>query len=742
MNFRSIFLIPLISTLAACGGVDDEPDNPVDTSTISSCIQDNWTRTIRGTSGSVDLTFEFREDGTYVQRSHVDNISTAEYLGGIENTDLDLPVLPGLSIDVGMLASILGPFYAEGHFHAEGTWAVDEESGVLTTVLPKRDFGHSIWSAGSAERDFGNEVPDLSQVETVTDEKYVYCSSGKLAVGAYYKEDDSDIAGVWQGISNEIYVPSDYVGLIDKRLSETGSVSSSASYQMVLGNDGYSLGYCTVAGKIRGDRTASFFRIKSDNSIVPTGTKLPLATRHEAKEFVNGDYYYQVYTDGWKRTNIITGESTNLIGDGISNYGNYVAVPDGVLVQSARSLLHIKDASNRIVDIAPEGNFIRYMWELDGEIIAFDEDIGVTYKIDPVSLSLEIIPVEGNPSFEGTRNTPFLTNGELFIRRYTDAGLHTFWKYSPVDERFEFLFETEQPDKNSIILAGDGGYDISFWAYGNGTSNLLLHLDAANNYEVSASVSLDAVTIRRKGDHSSVFYVVERTGEDEVSFSMLNLLTGVKTLLAEPGIQVSDISISEDGSRVIYKAGGVFASEEDRVVVIHVDDTGAFTTQTIDVPGITGFRVAQQGDLAGFYINGYDEEGVLTSYLYSLYGADTVPELITDEYELKFSLGSAGNDFKTSTYHFAAPAVTEYSGSELLLFNPTTATYDYRELNTVPGVSSGNRFLGDYRGDTLIAAWLPEEACAAATGSLKFEGNYLWYEGDQPGFRNIQWFNR
>ena len=742
MNFRSIFLVPLISTLVACGGVDDEPDNPVDTSTISSCIQDNWTRTIRGTSGSVDLTFEFREDGTYVQRSHVDNISTAEYLGGIENTDLDLPVLPGLSIDVGMLASILGPFYAEGHFHAEGTWAVDEESGVLTTVLPKRDFGHSIWSAGSAERDFGNEVPDLSQVETVTDEKYVYCSSGKLAVGAYYKEDDSDIAGVWQGISNEIYVPSDYVGLIDKRLSETGSVSSSASYQMVLGSDGYSLGYCNVAGKIRGDRTASFFRIKSDNSIVPTGTKLPLATRHESKEFVNGDYYYQVYTDGWKRTNIVTGESTNLIGDGISNYGNYIAVPGGVLVQSARHLLHIKETSNRIVDIAPEGNFIRYMWELDGEIVAFDEDIGVTYKIDPVALTLEVIPVEGNPSFEGARNTPFLTNGELFTRRITDAGLHTFWKYSPANERFEFLFETEQADKYSTVHAGNGGYDLVFSQNGSGSSDLLLHLDAANNYEVSASVSLNAFTIRRKGDYSSLFYVVERTGDDQMSFSMLNLLTGDKTLLAEPGNEVAELSINEDGSRILYKVTDTFAKEDDRVVLIDVADEGTFTTQTFDLYGITGFEAAQKGDFAGFYVTGYNEEGELTSYLYSLNGAGVVPELLSDEYSLRDSLDGYGDVFKTSAHHFAAPATTRYGGRELLLYNPSTASYDYRELNTVPGVSSGNRFLGDFRGDTLIAAWLPEESCAAATGSLKFEGNYLWYEGDQPGFRNIQWFNR
>ncbi|MEK9766317.1 MAG: hypothetical protein VW274_07540, partial [Thalassolituus sp.] len=81
----SSVLFPVITGVAllasGCGGVDPDPDpgTDPDLTTTTACMQDSWTRVNDGSGGGkVELTYEILEDGTLIQRSYVDNISTYE----------------------------------------------------------------------------------------------------------------------------------------------------------------------------------------------------------------------------------------------------------------------------------------------------------------------------------------------------------------------------------------------------------------------------------------------------------------------------------------------------------------------------------------------------------------------------------------------------------------------------------------------------------------------------------------
>lgn len=751
--FQFSVILPVVTSIIACGGVDEDPgDGNPDLSSISSCMQDSWTRTIPGNNGgSIQLTYEFLENGTYIQRSNVDNISTAEYFGGIRNTNLDLDVLPGLSIDLGTALGILGPFYTEGYFYTEGSWEVEESSGVITTTLPKNAFGHSIWSASSAKRDFDRETS--SQMTSKTIEQYVYCKSDRLVVGAFYKEDDSDIAGLWDNLDTEFYVSDDYVGASQRFRAEDGDIYASNSFAMELQSEGYALRRCSAGGEIRGGNNASFYKVTSDNTIVPTGGLLPakVDVNKDYYEMLSDAFYYRLDVGLLSRVNTNNGDVTELLNldEGIKAR-THVKVQGGVVAVVYKvgdeydTLFYISDTSDEVVQLRLERGVFSGPWS-DGELVFLsNRETGAIHQLDFNTGALVVVPFDGAPTVSASGTNVFLVEGELIVRSIS-GDLHQYWTYSDTAQQLELLGAVSDVGGSySKIFAGDGGFDVVITRSSSSTlPGRIVHLSEADDYAQTAEVSLEAESIEPKGDGSSRFFVLKTDSSGDYQLYLMDVFTNDMTLVSQPGNKANRIfTKNDDGSRVIYALGGWFDSEPGQMVVINITDAGLVSRQVIDTGRSTDEDSAHLGDASAFYVTAYTEEGDSYGRLFSASGSGAPMTLVTDE--LTFRDRSAGNgyDFIVSDHHLLAQARDEYSARELMLFNQLTQEFEFHDLNTVPDVSSSPRLLGTIGGETLISAWNLENSCHTPEGLLKFEENYLWYESDIRGFPGTQWFER
>lgn len=755
MTYRMLLLFLSGLALAGCGGVDDDPDDPIDTSTTASCLQDTWSRTLQGSSGHVDLTYEFLEDGTYIQRSYVDNISTAEYLGGVRNTDLDLPVLPGLSVDVGTALGILGPLYLEGYFHVEGTWAVDEESGIITTILPDTKFGHSIWSASGAESDFNRSVPDLSQVATETIEQYVYCTNSQLVVGAYYKQDDSDIAGLWDNLDNEFYVAEDYVGATQRFRAESDNrVYASNSFAMALTSDGYALRRCAQQGAYRGGLDSELFWIEPQGTLTPAGLKLPSRRPPEIPisepyEVLTSDYLYRIEEgDGaLTRMSLLDGKVTEVYDFGPDvDVRRSLVTAQGVLIEMSLDygrdgyLAYISEPAAEVVThpVVPRDTYYRLY---NDEVVIADNAADRVYFYEPVSGEYTEIPFAGG--YGDPDGTLYLSSieDELVVQSNTataDGTNSRFWVYSDASEQFEVIAELDSSGSYNRIIAGNDGYDVA----GRDESGLhvLVYLSAEQGFEATNTEVVAAGSYEAKGDASSRYFLREADA-GVTRLYLLDITTGERSLLTPSGFSVLSADMNVDGSRVIATATDAGGKEYQLVIDLAADGS-VVNTDYIERGDIGQEGIGHSGDVSAFYLQRRMATGEKVSTLYQVSQNGGGIQTVSDQYSFGDSDAAFGDDFITTSDALIAPARDEYSHREMLVYNRQTDTFDFHDLNPVPDVSSSPRLIGTLGSRALIQAWPLESSCYDPEGLLRFEENYLWYESDTKGFRGTQWFNR
>lgn len=766
MNFaRTAFhfslVLPITTFLIACGGVDDGDTgggNP-DLSSISSCMQDTWSRTIQGSSGIIDLTYEFLENGTYIERSHVDNISTAEYIGGIRNTDLDLDVLPGLSIDVGTALGVLGAFYTEGYFYVAGTWSVDEASGVVTTSLPKTTFGHSIWSASGARNDFNRSSSSSSN----TVERYAYCKSDKLVVGAFRKDDDSDIAGSWDNLKNEFFVAEDHSGASLRYRDRDGDgyddIYRSYPYRMNLKADGYSLAACSGNGGVtaRTDQHASFYLIDDAASerITPTGVAVPDDPTTSLDEVTTENYLYRFYDGLVKRLDIQNGEQTTLADLGSkSKFGSYALIDGGLIVVHqtyntstkvrTTSLTRILDNSNTVLTLdLGENSF--YEPIAFGERIILDAILGgIMYIFDPANGQLTTIPFDAPSSYSPSYIKPSVDGDKLFTVQNNIAGTATsLWVFSNETGMLDEVTDLDFGLGVASVYLSRDGFNVS---YTDATTSELhiVHLSEANDYAPSTNVVVtESGRIEGVNSEESLF-VVSINGDDGLrKFRLVNAITGESNIVSIDGHNVDYYSVvAGDASRVIYDAApesGVFG--EDKVVVLNIADNGTVTQQIIEYGAGSQFEAVAAGGISAFTVNPYqDELGRALFY----FAPDSTPpmQLMSTEYTYGVYDAAFADEFLVTDAHFMVQARTVSSNRELLIYNPANEEFDFVDLNPIPDVSSSPKLHGSMGSKTLISAWNVDNTCFDAKGSLKFENGYLWYEIDGRGLAGGQWFSR
>ncbi|AHK17275.1 hypothetical protein [Thalassolituus oleivorans] len=754
MTLRILISLLFGAMLSACGGVDEGIPPITSGGTTASCIQDTWSRNIPGIGGgSVELTYEFLEDGTYIQRSYVDNISTADYISGSPNTNLDIDVLPGLSIDLGAMLNILGPFYSEGYFYTQGTWVLEESSGIITSTLPKNEFGHSIWSASSAKRDFDRNNPTPSQVASNTIDQYAYCKGDRLVVGAFYKEDDSNIAGLWDNLNSEFYVAEDYVGATQRFRSEDGEVYAKKPFAMTLLSDGYALRQCAQEGEMRGGNNASFYKVTSDNKITPTGGLLPpkVDVYTDYYEMLSDAYYYRLDSGLLSRVDINSGDVTELLElDKDTKVRTKARITGGIVVSTYKvgdsndTLLLISDNSNDVLQVTLERGVFSGPWS-DGELVLLaNNDTGLIHKVDLMTGSLTAIPFEGAPAIDASMTSVSLVNEQLIVSSKS-GDLHQFWTYSQSTQALELLASVSDTGSGyASIIAGDGGFDVFIKSgYRNESLGRIVHLSEADGYAATSDVSLNFIKFEPKGAATSKYFIFNSNGAGSYQLSLLDVVTQEISVISPSGVQVSNsFTTNSDGSRVIYMIGGLVTSEAGQVVVIDIAENGTVSHQIIDAGRSGQYASAHSGDVSAFYVQDYSDEGDSRSRLFAATGTGADMTLVTDEYTFGSSSSANGDDFIVNEQHLLAPAGDEYSAHELMLYNKSSQEFDFWDLNKVPDVSSSPRLLGTIGGETLISAWNLENSCYEPEGLLKFEGHYLWYENNYQGFAGVQWFTR
>ncbi len=765
MNFRSIFLIPLISSLVACGGVDEEPPGDVDMSTFTGCLQDTWTRASAPASGAnVELTYEFLENGTFIQRSHVDNISTYEYLNGIENTDYDMEVLPGISLDIIMLLQILGPFYVEGYFHTQGTWTADNETGVVTMNLPAtRAFGHSIWSANGAKNDFNRSYPNVESMELKSSDQYAYCTDDQLVVGTFRKDDDSDIAGLWNNLKDDFYVAEDYAGATYRLRVDTGELYSKSSYRMYLESDGYKLGSCLENGT--GHRLPGlepkYFVLTPEGELVDTGVVVPEQPENPGfsyREILSDEYLY-IYNEGTLvRRDIYTGNETTLNAPGL--VGSLYAVEKiagGLLLIAQETDTETSDSfisAARIYDDSDEVSLTRlfpYVFvtvNRFGDLLMLKSSEAENSRIWTYDFVAGVTAQVAIPDdlIAGDFLSHFRRGDRALLLEEKVTGATWLWDYNFSSGEFEEVTSIPEGVYGQIYPT-DSGVDLVRALYRQSDRDASItfsHLSAENDFALTYAESFpDYVRFQQRRDNMSQYFfsTQNRDNPNQEELYLVDTVMGTAKALSPEPHEVGVPEYFDDGNRILYRNEYPSSSYQNEMIAIRLEGNELAETQRFPFFAMYQYDAAALDGVTAFHLQSY-VDGEAVSYFYVADGPDSSFNLISTDYHFGEDNAAFGDDFIVSDYHMIAAGRTEYSGRELLMYNPETKGVDFMDVLPIPDASSALTYVGSLKSGTVLSGWDEDNGCAGPHGDLHFEEGNLWYENGIRSFSGTQWFVR
>ena len=744
MNLRSFLLIPLISSLVACGGIDEPTTPPGDTSTLTGCLTDSWTRSIVRADDQVDLTYEFLADGTFVERSHVDVIDSGEYFSGINDTNFDLEVLPGVSIDAGTLMQIFGPFYSEGYFYTRGSWTLNEADGIISLRVPTKAFGHSVWSASGAESKFNRSYSSTSLAYSTTTQ-YAYCQGNRLVVGAYHKDDDSDIAGQWTNLIHNFYVAPDHEGAALEFLNAEGEMYSSNSYAMTLQQSGYELASCVQRNPVRGTNRPQFYLAddSAEERVIATGVSVPDSDVDGYAEIVTDNYFYSVEDGKLYRTDVNSGARTLLLDQGSGQtFRKSVLIPGGFAMVTSRwksstgessySLVRVADNSNDVLQLGLGYGTFEMVYEYAGNLVVGDYQSSQVLMLAHNSTQIRSLALPAT-SVAATGLYLNVSGGELLLvlsgNEFDLVGspfTKTLMKYDVASDRIVRIADVTDSFRIFGLMQGVNGYDF----YGSGADSSEYrfgHLSADDGYALSRSTVVDGIDrgyVSPTGALNSTF-VALRNGT-ETGIYRINSATGATTLISSNGYRALNYILTDDGARLIAKP--YFSGN-----TIAVIDVQAGTEQRVTITGYPQVDSAAFDGAALLYVG---------TNLYAASAAHPQLSLLSTGFAFGDEEAAFGKPFMISDNHVALQARKDYSGLELMLVDPQARSTEVFDFTNVPYVSSLPVMHGAMGGRTLFSAWDTASSCFAQPGSLKFEGGYLWYEDPGKGFPGTYWFDR
>lgn len=733
-TFHFSLVLSITTFLIACGGVD-EGDTP-DYSTPTGCIQDEWTQTVANSRGTVELTYEFLEDGTFIERSYADNISTADVIGG--DTDIDLDILPGIGIDVGALINLWGVFMVEGYFYTEGTWELNDETGLIALTLPKTVFGHSIWSASAAKLDFRLTTSESSLGTT---EQYAYCAGDQLVMGAF-KGNDSDISGEWDSVANIFTVADDHESATYEYRDEDGDVYLSKSFRLSLENDGYHLTSCA---RTSASESRTFWMIddSTEERVNATGVKVPKMTGSKYFTVLTDQFLYRYDAGLLTRFDVMSGTEVTLINTVEEPHtvestlipGGFVAIETYLSGESY--ITRALDDGSAFVRMPLSSGTYKEPVTFNGDAVLANYDTGDVYFLKSGENTLS--PISFNniaTSVVKTRVTAQSVEGELFVSQLGETGAagieypHLFWKYSTESGQFEKLTEFNHVANIYKIIPGIDGYDV-YGANFNSRTHHFVHLDENNDYSVSSVLSIRDVNnqlgLLPSGSFDSQFYAPINNNPGRGIY-IVNALLGTTVGITEDGFNISEMFKTESGSIIITQ-------NNSTEIATVFDRNSNWSSLNIDTWFYDSFSAASVGEYYAFQSRKDLYFGNGTSGSLEYLGADYA----YGEYD-----GRDTPEFFSSDAHMGIQASKGKSQLELLLFNEQTETFDFFEINTLMGMGSYPRLVGRMGDRTLISAWDNGNSCTGnpIDGVLKMESGFLWLDSSATPFQKTIVFDR